>query len=270
MAADFAPASASPLWVHRDRARPTRTHIRGGKEAVDRLDQRMKRFSPLLLLLIVCTLAPAQTTADSAFLWENFPKTQTVLGRYVAQFRADNPGEPFASWTVPQILSAMSDLVTGQGLAAQHPELIAAAASIKSGQVLSPGARPAATVGQPAQDTALLETVAQLTRRVEQLEQQVAALTAAPRAASPVSEPKPPAVIAPKPPEAPKPEKTPAADNSPSPEAWAKLRPGLTRDEVRALLGEPLRTTSEYWYYSTSKSHRRVYFLNDVVYNWKN
>lgn len=229
----------------------------------------MKRFNSLLLLLIVCSLAPAQTTADSAFLWENFPKTETTLRRYVAQFRADNPGEPYASWTVPQILSVMSDLVTKQGLAAEHPELIAAAASIKAGQVLNLGARPTATDAPPAQDKALLETVAQLTRRVEQLEQQVAALTATPRAASPVSKPKAPAEIAPKPPAAPKAEKTPTPDSSPSPEAWAKLRPGLTYDEVRALLGEPLRTTSEFWYYSTSKSHRRVYFLKDVVYNWK-
>jgi hypothetical protein len=47
---------------------------------------------------------------------------------------------------------------------------------------------------------------------------------------------------------------------------WRKLKKGMTQDNVRKLLGEPLTINSQvytYWYYSNSVSHSFVIFDTD-------
>lgn len=58
-------------------------------------------------------------------------------------------------------------------------------------------------------------------------------------------------------------------------EAWRQLRKGMSKADVRALLGEPRKVenpypTSTYWYYGGSDLEERVIFLGERVFSWVN
>ena len=59
--------------------------------------------------------------------------------------------------------------------------------------------------------------------------------------------------------------------SNPTLAAWRKIQEGMTRREVRAVLGEPKTIDGgslESWYYSNNHGHSYVIFLDGRVYRW--
>lgn len=58
----------------------------------------------------------------------------------------------------------------------------------------------------------------------------------------------------------------------PGKEKWRRLRKGMTKSQVRSILGEPRRIeagTFDYWYYSGSTLSSRITFYHEIVDAWK-
>lgn len=55
-------------------------------------------------------------------------------------------------------------------------------------------------------------------------------------------------------------------------ESWSQLRPGMTTDQVRGILGEPTREESDvaftYWRYGEGQDAGRVTFVSGKVKDW--
>ncbi len=182
--------------------------------------------------------------SDAQFLKANLPDLEAKLTPLIEKYRREHQATQESSLPVSMVLVKLYRQSLSQDPQGAMPELELAVARMRrmkeegtSEQHTTP-----AVATHEADANQVLFTIAKLSARIDQLEQRLNALE--PSSSQPVQ------------------------SLPPDLRRWRQLQVGMSKQEVRELLGEPIKAHSDRWEYSNEEHKRAVLFLSERVFKW--